>query len=140
MIYYIDIDGTICEDIPIKGKTEAEYRQQKPYPQRIEVINRLYELGNEIHYWTARGATRGIDWTDLTREQLEEWGCKYHQLHMGKIMQMQQQLANQMMGHVIQMQQHNQQLKQKHLGSLTGAQSKSTQQKLHTWKSVIAQS
>ncbi len=84
MIYYIDIDGTICEDIPIKGKTEAEYRQQKPYPQRIEVINRLYELGNEIHYWTARGATRGIDWTDLTREQLNEWGCKYTQLHMGK--------------------------------------------------------
>ena len=30
------------------------------------------------------GATRGIDWTDLTREQLDQWGCKYHQLHMGK--------------------------------------------------------
>ena len=47
-----------------------------PYKDRIDVINKLYDDGHEIHYWTARGATRGIDWTDLTREQLEEWGLQ----------------------------------------------------------------
>ena len=59
--FLIDIDGTICEDIPIKGKTEAQYRQQIPYKDRIDIINQLYDDGHEIHYWTARGATRGID-------------------------------------------------------------------------------
>ena len=49
----------------------------------IDVINKLYD-GNTNTLWDCRGTTRGIDWTDLTREQLEEWGCKYHQLHMGK--------------------------------------------------------
>ncbi len=84
MIYYIDIDGTICEDIPKKGKDEATYRSQQPFYKRIEQINKLYDEGHQVHYWTARGATSGIDWRDLTTEQLAEWGCKYHQLHMGK--------------------------------------------------------
>ena len=59
MIYYIDIDGTICEDIPMKGKTEATYRAQMPFEERIEEINQLYDHGHEILYWTARGATCG---------------------------------------------------------------------------------
>tara|TARA_Y200000002_G_scaffold357632_1_gene340319 strand:- start:137 stop:463 length:327 start_codon:yes stop_codon:yes gene_type:complete len=84
MIYYIDIDGTICEDIPMKGKTEATYRAQMPFEERIEEINRLYDQGHEIHYWTARGATSGKNWTELTTEQLKKWGCKYTALHMGK--------------------------------------------------------
>jgi len=24
------------------------------------------------------------DWSELTREQLNEWGCKYHELNMQK--------------------------------------------------------
>tara|TARA_B100000123_G_scaffold272193_1_gene253965 strand:- start:780 stop:1097 length:318 start_codon:yes stop_codon:yes gene_type:complete len=84
MIYYIDIDGTICEDIPMKGKNESTYRAQMPFEDRIAQINKLYDEGHEIHYWTARGATSGKNWTDLTREQLAQWGCKYTALHMGK--------------------------------------------------------
>ena len=82
MLIYVDIDGTICEDFPSKGKTEAEYRSQKPFKDRIEIVNRLYDQGHTIVYWTARGATRGVDWTDMTTEQLAEWGCKYHELVM----------------------------------------------------------
>ena len=84
MIIYVDIDGTICSENDGKPKTEKDYLAAEPYMDRIEKINRLYDEGNTIVYWTARGATRGIDWTDVTRKQLEEWGCKYHELILGK--------------------------------------------------------
>ena len=84
MIYYIDIDGTICTEKKVMGKSAKDYMGAKPYMDRIAVINKLYDDGHEIHYWTARGATKGTDWSDLTLEQLNEWGCKFHGLHMGK--------------------------------------------------------
>ena len=43
----------------------------------IDKINRLYEEGHEIVYWTARGTVTGTDWKPLTIEQLGDWGCKY---------------------------------------------------------------
>ena len=82
MLIYVDIDGTICEEVACKGKTEAQYRSQKPFVDRIEKINTLYDQGHTIVYWTARGVTRGVDWSDMTREQLAEWGCRYHELIM----------------------------------------------------------
>ena len=35
-------------------------------------------------YWTARGSRKQIDWTNLTRQQLEDWGAKYHELRVDK--------------------------------------------------------
>ena len=32
---------------------------------------------------TARGSMTGKDYTDFTRNQLDSWGCKYHDLTMG---------------------------------------------------------
>jgi hypothetical protein len=46
----------------------------------------LYDEGHTIIYWTARGATTGLDWSELTKTQLDFWGCKYHELRMGKPM------------------------------------------------------
>ena len=43
-------------------------------------INKLYDDGNEIVYWTARGGHSGIDWSSLSRSQLDKWGCKYNRL------------------------------------------------------------
>lgn len=82
MIIYVDIDGTICSENNNKPKTEADYLESRPYTDRIEKINKLYDEGNTIVYWTARGASHGIDWTDLTKKQLQDWGCKYHELLM----------------------------------------------------------
>jgi hypothetical protein len=82
MKIYVDIDGTICTDNGVIPKTTNDYLLATPITDRIAVINRLYEEGNEIHYWTARGATSGVDWTDVTIQQLNTWGCKYHKLHM----------------------------------------------------------
>jgi len=35
-------------------------------------------------YWTARGAKTGFDWSGLTSQQLQSWGCKYHELRLDK--------------------------------------------------------
>lgn len=78
MIYIVDIDGTICKSI------NSDYPNSTPYQDRIQKINKLYDEGNTIIYWTARGATSGIDWTDLTKQQLDKWGCKYHEVRMQK--------------------------------------------------------
>jgi len=79
MIIYIDIDETICVT-----STDRNYKNSKPLYPRIKEINDLYEQGNKIVYWTARGSTTGIDWTDLTRSQLDEWGAKFHDVKLGK--------------------------------------------------------
>lgn len=84
--YCFDIDGTIC-------KSEVgKYEKAIPYLDRIEKINKLYEEGNHIIYFTARGMlTLDGDlfevyriWHDVTKDQLSKWDCKYHQLILGK--------------------------------------------------------
>jgi hypothetical protein len=76
MRIYVDIDNTIC-------KTEGnDYVNSKPILDNIEKINKLYNEGNTIIYWTARGAVSKIDYTDLTLHQLIEWGCFFTDLKM----------------------------------------------------------
>lgn len=78
MRYMIDIDGTICTN------TNGQYEKAEPYHYRIKHFNELYDLGFEIHYWTARGGNSGKDWTELTSQQLKEWGVKFTSLKLGK--------------------------------------------------------
>jgi len=78
MIIYVDIDETICH---YEGK--REYPLAVPLKVNIAKINKLYDEGHTITYWTARGAISKIDWYDLTKRQLDEWGCKYHTLNVG---------------------------------------------------------
>lgn len=78
MIYYVDIDNTIC--LTIFG----DYANSKPYLDRIEHVNQLYSDGHEIHYWTARGNNSGKDLQEFTVKQLESWGCKYTSIKTGK--------------------------------------------------------
>lgn len=79
MIIYVDIDDTIC-----KTPKGLDYSKAIPMLERIEKINHLYEHGNNITYWTARGTVTGIDWEETTRKQLAKWGAKYHNLKFGK--------------------------------------------------------
>lgn len=78
MKYMVDIDGTICYN------TNSEYENSKPDNDRINHFNRLFDKGNEIHYWTARGTNSGKDWEEFTVRQLEEWGVKYTSVRFGK--------------------------------------------------------
>ena len=78
MKIYVDIDETICF---YDGK--REYPNAIPSKENIAKINKLYDEGHEITYWTARGTVTGINWFNLTKEQLTKWGCKWHNLIVG---------------------------------------------------------
>lgn len=86
MKYVFDIDGTICT------VTEGDYSKAVPYERRIQLINELYDLGHQIIFHTARGMGRTQNdpvtaikmFYDFTRDQLNSWGVKYHDLFLGK--------------------------------------------------------
>tara|TARA_B100001121_G_C18671591_1_gene614182 strand:- start:554 stop:850 length:297 start_codon:yes stop_codon:yes gene_type:complete len=78
MTYCFDIDGTICSN------TNGNYDQAQPIYERIKVINKLYDEGNEIIFFTARGTTTKIDWKELTEKQLKDWNVNFHKLIFGK--------------------------------------------------------
>lgn len=74
--FLVDIDGTIC-------KEEGPVVDRVPYMDRIEKINKLYDEGNTIVYWTARGLSSGRGepyYRPITEKQLQGWGCKYDEL------------------------------------------------------------
>ena len=77
--YVFDIDGVIA-----RIEENNDYSKSKPNTEMIAIINKLYEFGNEIILHTARGYVTGIDWREVTEEQLKNWGLKYHELHFGK--------------------------------------------------------
>jgi uncharacterized HAD superfamily protein len=76
--YLIDIDGTICEDIP----NEEPHRMvdAELFPDALIILNKWYDEGHIITFFTSR--------TELHREVTETWlkkhGFKYHGLLMGK--------------------------------------------------------
>ena len=51
-VYLIDIDGTVCDDI--KNEDSHLYKKAVPYEGSREEINRLYDTGNKIVFFTAR--------------------------------------------------------------------------------------
>ena len=75
----VDIDGIICQ-------TEGnDYVNAVPIPENIARINKLFDEGNTIIYWTARGSTSGKNWRDFTFHQLKSWGCKCDNIVLGKM-------------------------------------------------------
>ena len=76
--YMIDVDGTICKTV------NSNYPDSVPNYDMIKKFNELYFKGNEVHYWTARGAISGKNWDEFTVKQLESWGVKFTSINMGK--------------------------------------------------------
>ncbi len=79
----MDIDNTIChtdQSLPAPQK----YKEARPIQARIDKVNKLYDEGHNITYWTSRGNASNENYLALTMRQLEAWGCKYHSLKMGK--------------------------------------------------------
>lgn len=87
MKYVVDIDGTICTT-----SQDGNYENAIPIRSHIDKINKLYDDGNHIIYLTARGMGRTNNNQDLSKKffydfttnQLNKWGCKYHELFLGK--------------------------------------------------------
>ena len=74
----VDIDGTICFN------KNSDYPNSLPRYNQIDKINKLFDEGCHITYWTARGGSCGINFYDLTKQQLDEWGAKHHDLSVGE--------------------------------------------------------
>ena len=79
MNIFVDIDETICRYVD-----ERYYPHAIPIQENINKINKLFREGHKITYYTARGSVTGINWYDITKEQLDKWGCKYHELSVGE--------------------------------------------------------
>ena len=77
--YVVDIDGVVATIVK-----ELDYSKARPIEENIKKFNRLYDEGNKIIYFTARGSLTGIDWSDVTKKQFNKWGVKYHELRFGK--------------------------------------------------------
>jgi hypothetical protein len=82
-VVLVDIDETICF---YTGK--RQYNLAEPSHENIEKINKLYDEGWRVIYWTARGGSEkskktGACYYEFTWKQLESWGCKFHDLSTG---------------------------------------------------------
>jgi hypothetical protein len=76
--FLIDIDGTICEDIP--NEEPERMLTAEIYPDALETVNKWFEEGHIITFFTSR--------TEAHREYTEIWldkhGFKYHGILFGK--------------------------------------------------------
>ena len=80
--YLFDLDNTLCVTQK-NDKGEWDYNNSKPIEDRIKIVNKLFEDGNYIIVDTARGSSSKKDWYDLTKNQLDRFGLKYHELRSG---------------------------------------------------------
>lgn len=78
MIFCFDIDNTICTT------KEPNYAGAAPRQHMVDRINDYHRHGHRIIIFTARGSGTGIDWRQLTENQLESWGVEYDELLFGK--------------------------------------------------------
>ncbi len=76
--YLIDIDGTICDDIP--NEEPERMATAKFYPDALETLNKWYAQGHYITFFTSRVEEH----RDVTEVWLKKHGFKYHGLLMGK--------------------------------------------------------
>ncbi len=76
--FLIDIDGTICDDVP--NEEPERMVHCVPYKDALAILNKWYDEGHIITFFTSR--------TEVHRQITEVWlkqhGFKYHGLLMGK--------------------------------------------------------
>jgi len=76
--FLIDIDGTVCDDIP--NEEPERMSTCLPYPDALKMVNKWYDEKHIITFFTSR--------TEEHREVTEAWldkhGFKYHGILFGK--------------------------------------------------------
>ena len=76
--YLIDIDGTICDDIP----NEEPWRMENAalYPEALVTLNKWFDEGHIITFFTSRTEDHRV----VTESWLKKNNFRYHGLLMGK--------------------------------------------------------
>ena len=81
-----DIDNTICKTVG------NDYKNAKPHKAKVLLINKLYEKGHIIKFFTSRFMGRTNDNATearkkakkITLSQLKKWNMKFHKIYFGK--------------------------------------------------------
>ena len=76
--YLIDIDGTICDDIP--NEQPERMATANVYPDALKTLNNWYDQGHIICFFTSRTE----DHRKVTEDWLNRHGFKFHSMVMGK--------------------------------------------------------
>lgn len=76
--FLIDIDGTICEDIP--NEEPERMTTAELYPEALETCNGWYDEGHIITFFTSRTEEHRA----VTSEWLDRHGFRYHGILFGK--------------------------------------------------------
>ncbi|MFK8007535.1 MAG: phosphoheptose isomerase [Saprospiraceae bacterium] len=75
--YLIDIDGTVCDDVP--NEEPERMGTCLPYPDALQILNKWYDEGHIITFFTSR--------TEEHREVTEVWLKKHHFKYHGLLME-----------------------------------------------------
>ena len=76
--FLIDIDGTVCDDIP--NEEPERMISVMPFPDALKIINKWFEEGHSIYFFTSRTEEhRAVTEAGLTKN-----GFKYHGIIFGK--------------------------------------------------------
>ena len=76
--YLIDIDGTICDDIP--NEEPERMATAKVFPDALEILNKWYDEGHIITFFTSRLEEH----REITTKWLNDYGFKFHGMVMNK--------------------------------------------------------
>lgn len=76
--YLIDIDGTICDDIP--NEQPERMATAQVYPDALKTLNKWYNQGHIIFFFTSRTEEH----REVTQQWLDKNGFKYHGIIFGK--------------------------------------------------------
>lgn len=76
--FLIDIDGTICDDVP--NEEPDRMSLVEPYPDALEICNKWFDEGHIITFFTSRTEEH----REITESWLQKHGFKYHGLLVGK--------------------------------------------------------
>ena len=76
--FLIDIDGTVCDDVP--NEEPERMGTVLPYPDALKILNKWYDEGHIITFFTSRTEEHRV----ITEEWLKRHNFKYHGLLMEK--------------------------------------------------------
>ena len=79
VIFMLDLDGTVWEDIPNESPPEATL-DAEVYTGAVDWINKRYAEGHRIVFFTARWEAL----REVTEQKLKNINVSYHELIMGK--------------------------------------------------------